>query len=77
VNKVFKIDNKQNYFTNTLINSKESNFDKDIKNEKEDDIILDKKFIENIQWKAREKILSKRPFKEKKDLGRKRNNMKD
>ena len=72
MNKVFKIDNKQNYFTNTLINSKESNFDKDIKNEKEDDIILDKKFIENIQWKAREKILSKRPFKEKKDLGRKK-----
>ena len=69
---LFKIDNKQNYFTNTLINSKESNFDKDIKNEKEDDIILDKKFIENIQWKAREKILSKRPFKEKKDLGRKK-----
>ena len=69
---MFKIDNKQNYFTNTLINSKESNFDKDIKNEKEDDIILDKKFIENIQWKAREKILSKRPFKEKKDLGRKK-----
>ena len=77
MNKVFKIDNKQNYFTNTLINSKELNFDKDIKNEKEDDIILDKKFIENIQWKAREKILSKRPFKEKKIWVGKRNNMKD
>jgi len=44
------------------------NFDKDINNEKEDNIILDKKFVENIQWKEREKILSKRPFKEKKRL---------
>jgi hypothetical protein len=48
------------------------NFDKDINNEKEDNIILDKKFVENIQWKEREKIISKRPFKEKKDLGRKK-----
>jgi hypothetical protein len=54
------------------MNTKELNFDKDINNEKEDNIILDKKFVENIQWKEREKILSKRPFKEKKDLGRKK-----
>jgi hypothetical protein len=66
------MDNILNYFTNTLINTKELNFDKDINNEKEDNIILDKKFVENIQWKEREKILSKRPFKEKKDLGRKK-----
>jgi hypothetical protein len=69
---LFKMDNILNYFTNTLINTKELNFDKDINNEKEDNIILDKKFVENIQWKEREKILSKRPFKEKKDLGRKK-----
>ena len=69
---LFKMDNILNYFTNTLINTKELNFDKDINNEKEDNTILDKKFVENIQWKEREKILSKRPFKEKKDLGRKK-----
>ena len=69
---LFKMDNILNYFTNTLINTKELNFDKDINNEKEDNIILDKKFVENIQWKEREKILSKRPFNEKKDLGRKK-----
>jgi hypothetical protein len=70
--KVDDIEDLLNYFTNTLINTKELNFDKDINNEKEDNIILDKKFVENIQWKEREKILSKRPFKEKKDLGRKK-----
>ena len=71
---LFKVDNILNYFTNTLINTntKELNFDKDDKNEIENDNIFDKKFVENIQWKAREKILSKRPFKEKKDLGRKK-----
>ena len=71
---LFKVDNILNYFTNTLINAntKELNFDKDDKNEIENDNIFDKKFVENIQWKEREKILSKRPFKEKKDLGRKK-----
>ncbi len=71
---LFKVDNILNYFTNTLINTntKELNFDKDDKNEIENDNIFDKKFVENIQWKEREKILSKRPFKEKKDLGRKK-----
>ena len=71
---LFKVDNILNYFTNTLINTntKELIFDKDDKNEIENDNIFDKKFVENIQWKEREKILSKRPFKEKKDLGRKK-----
>ena len=71
---LFKVDNILNYFTNYLINTntKELNFDKDDKNEIENDNIFDKKFVENIQWKEREKILSKRPFKEKKDLGRKK-----
>ena len=65
---LFKVDNILNYFTNTLINTntKELNFDKDDKNEIENDNIFDKKFVENIQWKEREKILQKDLLKKKK-----------
>ena len=43
-----------------------------IKGEKEDKNEIDKKYVESIQIKVRENILSKRPFKEKKKIGRKK-----
>jgi hypothetical protein len=49
----------------------------DANNKKEDEIIVDKNYIEAIQLKVKENIYSKRPFKEKKSLGRKKKLMKD
>ena len=57
------------------LNQKEDKISFDEKNdndEKESNIIIDKTFKESIQSKIKKHILSKRPFKEKKTLGRKR-----
>ena len=71
---LFKIEDKQTPFSKTLINSKESESKEMniIKGEKEDKNEIDKKYVESIQIKVRENILSKRPFKEKKKIGRKK-----
>ena len=46
--------------------------EKNDKDEKESNIIIDKKFKESNQSKIKKHLLSKRPFKERKTLGRKR-----
>ena len=69
---LFKIDNNQISFEYTFSNLKELEQNVYFNLINEDENKFDKKFAENIQWKEREKILSKRPFKEKKDLGRKK-----
>ena len=69
---LFKIDNNQISFEYTFSNLKEMEQNVYFNLINEDENKFDKKFAENIQWKEREKILSKRPFKEKKDLGRKK-----
>ncbi len=69
---LFKIDNNQISFEYTFSNLKELKQNVHPNPINEDENKFDKKFAENIQWKEREKILSKRPFKEKKDLGRKK-----
>ena len=72
-----KIDKESSYI-NEKINEKENTLSKSIleekndKNKKKSDIIIDKKYIELIHSKIKTNILSKRPFKEKKVLGRKR-----
>ena len=69
---LFKIDNNQISFEYTFSNLKELKQNVHPNPINEDENKFDKKFAENIQWKEREKIISKRPFKEKKDLGRKK-----
>ena len=69
---LFKIDNNQISFEYTFSNLKEMEQNVYFNLINEDENKFDKKFAENIQWKEREKIISKRPFKEKKDLGRKK-----
>ena len=69
---LFKIDNNQISFEYAFSNLKELEQNVYFNLINEDENKFDKKFAENIQWKEREKILSKRPFKEKKDLGRKK-----
>jgi len=69
---LFKIDNNQISFEYAFSNLKELEQNVYFNLINEDENKFDKKFAENIQWKEREKILSKRPFKEKKNLGRKK-----
>ena len=59
-------------FTNTYENSGESKFNEDDNKKKEDELIIHKKFIESIKSRVKENILSKRPFKDKKNIGRKK-----
>ena len=59
-------------FNLTLENSKELKQIEDHFKKKEEEINVDKKYIETIQLKVKENIYSKRPFKEKKILGRKK-----
>ena len=68
---LFKIDNNQISFEYAFSNLKELEQNVYFNLINEDENKFDKKVAENIQWKEREKILSKRPFKEK------RKNMKD
>ena len=74
---LFKLEEKNLLFNKTFFNTKELKSDNDTNMKKKEEIILDKNYIESIQFKVKEKILSKRPFKEKKNLGRKKKNMKD
>ena len=69
-----KLDKQVPFFTNTIENSKEMKLfeDENKKAEKEEKVIIDKKYIESIQMKVKENILAKRPFKEQKNLGRKK-----
>jgi ribosome biogenesis protein Nip4 len=71
---LFKMEEKQAPFSKTLINSKEQESKEmnNIKEEKKNKNTIDKKYVESIQIKVREHILSKRPFKEKKKIGRKK-----
>ena len=64
-------------FNLTFENSKELKQIEDHFKKKEEEINVDKKYIETIQLKVKENIYSKRPFKEKKILGRKKKHMKD
>lgn len=59
-------------FTNTYENSGESKLFEDEIKKKENELIIHKKFIESIKLKVKENILSKRPFKDKKNIGRKK-----
>ena len=74
---LLKKEEKPISFNITIDNSKELKLFKDAKNKKEEDIIVDKNYVEAIQLKVKENIYSKRPFKEKKLLGRKKRLMKD
>ena len=74
---LFKIDNNQVSFEYTFSNLKELKQNVHPNPINEDENKFDKKFAENIQWKETEKILSKRPFKEKKIQAGKRKNIKD
>ena len=69
-----KLDKQVPFFTNTIENSKEMKLfeDENKKAEKKEKVIIDKKYIESIQLKIKENILAKRPFKEQKNLGRKK-----
>ena len=69
---LLKKEEKPITFNITIDNSKELKLFKDAKNKKEEDIIVDKNYVEAIQLKVKENIYSKRPFKEKKLLGRKK-----
>ena len=69
---LFKNEFKSLSFNKTIDNSKEMKLFMDANNKKEDEIIIDKNYIESIQIKIKENIYSKRPFKEKKVLGRKK-----
>ncbi len=69
---LLKKEEKPITFNITIDNSKELKLFKDAKNKKEEDIIVDKNHVEAIQLKVKENIYSKRPFKEKKLLGRKK-----
>ena len=69
---LLKKEEKPISFNITIDNSKELKLFKDAKNKKEEDIIVDKNYVEAIQLKVKENIYSKRPFKEKKLLGRKK-----
>ena len=59
-------------FTNTYDNSGESKLIEEEIKKKENELIIHKKFIESIKSKVKENILSKRPFKDKKNIGRKK-----
>ena len=74
---LLKKEEKPITFNITIDNSKELKLFKDAKNKKEEDIIVDKNYVEAIQLKVKENICSKRPFKEKKVLGRIKRLMKD
>ena len=74
---LLKKEEKPISFNITIDNSKELKLFKDAKNKKKEDIIVDKNYVEAIQLKVKENIYSKRPFKEKKLLGRKKRLMKD
>ena len=69
---LLKKEEKPITFNITIDNSKELKLFKDAKNKREEDIIVDKNYVEAIQLKVKENIYSKRPFKEKKLLGRKK-----
>ena len=69
---LFKLEEKNLSINKTFFNTKELKSDNDKNMKKKEEIILDKNYIESIQFKVKEKILSKRPFKEKKNLGRKK-----
>ena len=59
-------------FSNTYENSGESKLNEDDNKKKENELIIHKKFIESIKSKVKENILSKRPFKDKNNIGRKK-----
>ena len=63
---LFKKEEKPIIFNITKDNSKDVKLFEDANNKKEDEIIVDKNYIEAIQLKVKENIYSKRPFKEKK-----------
>jgi len=69
---LFKLEEKNLSINKTFFITKELKSDNDTNMKKKEEIILDKNYIESIQFKVKEKILSKRPFKEKKNLGRKK-----
>ena len=74
---LFKKEEKHIPFNITIENSKDMKLFDDTNNKKEDEIIVDKNYIEAIQLKVKENIYWKRPFKEKKLIGRKKKLMKD
>jgi len=69
---LFKNEEKLLSFNLTIENSKELKQIEDHFKKKEEEINVDKKYIETIQLKVKKNIYSKRPFKEKKILGRKK-----
>ena len=69
---LFKKEEKILSFNLTFENSKELKQIEDHFKKKEEEINVDKKYIETIQLKVKKNIYSKRPFKEKKILGRKK-----
>ena len=69
---LFKKEEKPIIFNITKDNSKDVKLFEDANTKKEDEVIVDKNYIEAIQLKVKENIYSKRPFKEKKSLGRKK-----
>ena len=69
---LFKKEENRLSFNLTIDNSKELKQIEDHFKKKEEKINVDKKYIETIQLKVKENIYSKRPFKEKKILGRKK-----
>ena len=74
---LFKKEEKPIIFNITKDNSKDVKLFEDANTKKEDEVIVDKNYIEAIQLKVKENIYSKRPFKEKKSLGWKKKLMKD
>ena len=64
-------------FNITLIYIINRNYSRFAKNKTEEEIIVDKNYVEAIQLKVKENICSKRSFKEKKVLGRIKRLMKD
>ena len=72
MSELFKKEDRPISFTNTYENSGESKFNEDDNKKKEDELIIHKKFIESIKSRVKENILSKRPFKDKKNIGRKK-----
>ena len=69
---LFKKEEKPLPFNITIDNSKDMKLFEDTNNKKEEEIVVDKNYIEAIQLKVKENIYLKRPFKEKKLLGRKK-----
>ena len=69
---IFNKEDRPISFSNTYENSGESKLNEDDNKKKENELIIHKKFIESIKSKVKENILSKRPFKDKNNIGRKK-----